>query len=99
MSSVTAAVCASARPWTSAPVFSVMDARAMMVPTKSEFVPRVAELPTFQNTLQACAPLMSLTLLFEAVISVSVVWKMKTALGSPSALSVSSPVIPNVGFE
>jgi hypothetical protein len=46
--------------------------------------------------LQASAPLMSATRLTVAVISVLSIWKMKTALGSPSASSVSVPVIPNV---
>ena len=52
-------------------------------------VPSVAELPTCQNTLQACAPLTSLTRLADAVISVEPAWKTKTAFGSPWASSVS----------
>ena len=39
-----------------APVPRVMDAWAMMVPTVTEPTPRGAELPTAQNTLDACAP-------------------------------------------
>ena len=42
----------------------------MMVPTKSVLVPSVAELPTCQNTLHACASLISVTELFVAVVSV-----------------------------
>ncbi|KRD21322.1 hypothetical protein ASE41_14635 [Streptomyces sp. Root264] len=72
----------------------MIDWSAMMVPTKVELVPRVAELPTFQNTLQGCAPLTRMTLLAEAVVSVDPAWKMKTALGSPLALRVSAPVSP-----
>ena len=41
-----------------------------MVPTKDVDVPRVAELPTCQKTLQACAPPMRLTELLEAVMRV-----------------------------
>ena len=41
-----------------------------MVPANDVPVPRVAELPTCQNTLQACAPLIRLTVLEGAVINV-----------------------------
>ncbi|HKB54389.1 MAG TPA: hypothetical protein VKD22_10335, partial [Ramlibacter sp.] len=40
-SSVTAAVCASSRPWIVAPVFAVMLSAAMIVPTKCVPVPSV----------------------------------------------------------
>src|ERR1051325_6605799 len=56
-SRVTAAVRASSRPSTVAPVVTVMEAKAMMVPLNTEPVPSVAELPTCQNTLAARAPL------------------------------------------
>jgi hypothetical protein len=55
-SNVTAPVRAKALPSSTAPVVSVTDACARMVPTKVEVVPRVAELPTCQKTLAACAP-------------------------------------------
>jgi hypothetical protein len=76
-------------------VFAVIDVRARMVPTKVEPTPRVAELPTCQKTLHAWAPLMSTTLLLGEVMSVKPAWKMKTALGSPWASSVSGPVMAN----
>lgn len=38
-----------------------MDARAKMLPINVVPVPRVAELPTFQKTLQATPPLMTAT--------------------------------------
>ncbi len=44
---------ASARPSMLAPVVTEIDCRARMLPTKVEFVPSVAELPTCQKTLQA----------------------------------------------
>jgi hypothetical protein len=53
VSSVTAPVWASALPTSVAPVVMVMDARARMLPAKALDVPRVAELVTFQKTLQA----------------------------------------------
>ena len=57
VSSVTAPLRASTRPSTVAPVVSVMLVSARIVPRKLEPVPSVAELPTCQKTLQACAPL------------------------------------------
>ena len=68
---------------------------AMMSPEKLLVVPSVAELPTCQYTLQACAPLIRFTLLADAVVSVEPAWKTKTVLGSPWASSVSAPVSPS----
>jgi hypothetical protein len=51
-------------------VFSVADVKAMIVPEKSEYDPRVAELPTCQKTLHAWAPFSSRTVLLDAVIRV-----------------------------
>ena len=90
-SRVTAPLRASARPAMVSPVSTEIDVRARMVPVKAEFVPRVAELPTCQNTLQAWAPLVRMTLLAESVTSVEGAWKMKTAFGSPPAFRVSDP--------
>ena len=53
VSSVTAAVRANTRPSTVAPVVTVMEANARMLPLNTEPVPRVAELPTCQKTLEA----------------------------------------------
>src|SRR5438270_531721 len=55
LSSVTAPLRASSRPITEAPVWAVMEVSAMIVPTNTELVPSVAELPTCQNTLHAWA--------------------------------------------
>ncbi len=52
------------------PVCTVAEVSARMLPTKVVLVPSVAELPTCQNTLQAWAPLIRLTVLLGAVISV-----------------------------
>jgi len=73
-------------------VSKVIDVTARMVPTKSVVVPRVAELPTVQNTLQAWAPPSSTTELLDAVVSVEPAWKMNTASASPPALRVKVPV-------
>src|SRR5947199_8957797 len=60
-SSVTAAVRANSRPSTAAPVVTVMEAKARMFPLNTEPVPKVAELPTCQNTLAALAPPLKIT--------------------------------------
>ena len=92
VSNVTAPFRASVRPFTMvAPVSSPIEVKARMLPLKAVSVPRVAELPTCQNTLQD-SPLMKLTELSDAVVSVLPIWKMKTAAGSPSVLSVTVPV-------
>jgi hypothetical protein len=91
VSRFTAPVLASSRPWIVAAVFAVIVVRAITVPTKLVPVPSVAEDPTSQNTLHACAPLMSETLVLEPVISVEPIWKMNTAAGLPWASSVTLP--------
>lgn len=90
-SRVTAPLRASARPIMVSPVVTVIDCSARIFPWKAEFVPSVAELPTCQYTLQACAPLVSKMWLAELVMSVEPTWKMKTASGLPCALRVSAP--------
>src|SRR4029079_4431475 len=70
VSSVTAPFRASTRPSTVAPVVRVMLVRARIVPRKLEPVPRVAELPTCQNTLQDWAPPVRLIWLADAVVRV-----------------------------
>jgi len=93
---VTAPSIANARPNTVAPVFKVIDCWARMFPWNRVLVPKVAELPICQKTLQAWAPLIRSTLLSEAVVRVVAVWKMNTASGSPWASSVTAPVNPKV---
>ena len=83
VSRVTAPLRASARPSMVAPVVAVIDVRAMMFPRKAVPVPKVAELPTCQKTLHAWAPPIRFTLLFEPVVRVEAIWKMKTACELP----------------
>jgi hypothetical protein len=52
LSSVTAPTRARSLPSTVAPVVAVIDIRARMFPLNVVVVPRVAELPTCQKTLQ-----------------------------------------------
>jgi hypothetical protein len=83
---------ANARPSTVAAVCTVMEVRARIVPLKLDAVPSVAELPTCQNTLQAWAPLIRMTLLAEAVTRVEATWKTNTELGLPWPSRVSCPL-------
>jgi len=68
-SSVTAPVWAKSRPLTLAPVSSVIEVRANIVPTKLVVVPNVAELPTVQKTLHAWAPPSRTIELLDAVVN------------------------------
>jgi len=95
VSRVTAPLRAKTRPFTVAPVFSDAEVNARMLPTKVVPVPRVAELPTCQNTLHGEAPLTSATVLLDAVIRVDPAWKMNTELGLFCASKVSVPVRPS----
>lgn len=92
LSSVTAPARASTRPWTVAPVFSVAEVCARIVPMKLVVLSRVADDPTCQYTLHALPPLMNLTLLLGAVTNVVPALKMNTAAGSPWAFKVRLPV-------
>jgi hypothetical protein len=83
---------ASARPATTVPVVTVIEVNAMIVPTKFEFVPSVAELPTCQYTWHAWAPLIRFTLLADAVIKVEATWKIQMVLESPWPSKVKVPL-------
>jgi hypothetical protein len=69
VSKVTAPLRASARPTTVLPVSTVIEVNAMIVPAKVDPGFKVAELPTCQNTLQACVPLVMTTLPPVSVVS------------------------------
>jgi len=92
VSIVTAPLRAKALPDTLAPVLRVTLVSARIFPANVVVVPIVAELPTCQNTLQGLPPLTIRTDAWLAVVSVLPIWKMKTALALPWALSVSAPV-------
>lgn len=94
-SKVTAPFLASILPSTFAPVVIVADVSAIIFPLKIEFVPSVAELPTCQITLQACAPFRRTILLAPPVISVDADLKIKIALGLFCASRMRVPVIAN----
>jgi hypothetical protein len=68
----------------------------MMFPAKVVFVPRVAELPTCQNTfLDTAPPDMMTWLLPLAVVRLETIWKIQTPVAGPAR--VRFPVIPRVG--
>src|SRR5665213_993235 len=76
------------------PAAHVIDVVARIDPAKFVVVPRVAELPTCQNTLHACAPFSSATTLVDAVVKDDPASKMKTESGLPPPLRVTVPVRP-----
>ncbi len=92
LSSVTAPTCASALPSSDTPVVIVIEAYAIIVPLKTEVVPRVAELPTTQKMLLAWAPPVSMIWLPVRVVRVDAIWKTQTALEFPCASRVRPPV-------
>jgi hypothetical protein len=93
VSRVTAPVLAKARPIIVAPVVTVIDVSAMMVPMKWVLVPKVADLVTCQKTLQGLAPRIRTTLESLAVTRSLPIWKIQTLFGSFSPSSVRVPVI------
>jgi len=90
-SSVTAPVRAKALPDKLVSVVRVTLVWAKMLPVKVLLVPRVAELPTCQNTLHGWPPSITTEELL-AVVSVLPILKTHTAAALPAALSVSVPV-------
>jgi len=92
VSIVTAPFRANARPDTVAPFVRLMLVSARTFPTNSVPVPTSAELPICQNTLHGLPPPIISTEELLAVVSVLPVLKMNTALPSPSASRVSTPV-------
>ncbi len=99
VSNVTAPLRAKTLPLTTAPVVTVTEVKAKRVPTKVEFVPRVADEATCQKTLQAWAPLIRFTLLADAVVRADPTWKIKTAFGFPCPSNVNVPVRPSDDAE
>jgi hypothetical protein len=81
-SRVTAAFRARIRPSTVAAESRVAEVNAMRVPTNVLPDPSVAELPTVQNTLHACAPPSRRTTLPEPVMRLEEAWKMYTPFPS-----------------
>jgi hypothetical protein len=74
-SSVTAPVCAKARPFKLAPVSRVMDVEARIFPMKEVPVPRVAELTSRHQTLQGSPPVTDES---DDVVSVAADLKIQT---------------------
>jgi hypothetical protein len=77
------------------PFFALIEIRANTDPTKEELVPKDADEPTCQKTLQAWAPPVKIIELAVAAVSVESVLKINAALESPSASRVKVPVMLN----
>jgi hypothetical protein len=92
---VTAPFRANSWPWMLDPFFALIEILASTDPTKEELVPKDADVPTCQKTLQAWAPPVKIIELAVAVVSVEAVLKINTALASPPASRVKVPVTPN----
>lgn len=90
--SVTAPFLAKALPCSDTPLLKEIDAKAMTFPTNEVPVPKVADVPSSQKTLEAWAWFIRTTALVVAVVSVVPIWKMNSAFGLPRAFSVSVPV-------
>src|ERR1041384_4446537 len=73
-SKVTAPFRANSLPSTAAPVVTVMEVNARMLPLKTEVVPKVAELPTCQKILAAFAPSLKITWRPVVVVKVDAIW-------------------------
>ena len=69
-----------------------------MVPAKLEVVPRVAELPTCQNTLLASTPPERITWVPVPVVSVEPIWKIKQELAFPARVRVPADIIVELAF-
>src|SRR6202158_4170408 len=84
LSNVTAPFRAKALPQPMvAAVFRVMLVSARIFPWNEVVVPRVAELPTCQNTFESVKLLLKTTKELLAVVSVLPIWKTNWALGLP----------------
>jgi hypothetical protein len=63
----------------------------MMFPANAVAFPSVADDPTCQKTLQACAPLMRTTLDAGAVVSADPIWNKKSEFGMFCPSNTRSP--------
>lgn len=92
VSKVTSPVLASNLPSTTALVPRVILVDARIVPWKLDPLPSVAELPTCQKTLHACAPFSKIISLAEADVSPEPAWKINTAFAFPAPFRVKGPL-------
>ena len=92
VSRVTAPLRARTRPSIDAPVVTVIDVSARMLPVNAVPVPSVADEPTCQKTLLAWTPPVRTTEVFEPVMRVLPAWKMNTEPAGPSSVNGTVPV-------
>jgi hypothetical protein len=91
-SRVTVAPNAKTPPLDTASVVSVTEAAARIFPWNKLPVPKVAELPTCQNTLHANPSPVSRTLDPDAVVREDPIWKYHASLAEPVPARVKVPV-------
>ena len=91
-SRVTVAPNAKTPPLDTALVLSVTEAAARIFPWNKLPVPKVAELPTCQNTLHGNPPPVSRTVDPDAVIREDPIWKYHASLAEPVPARVKVPV-------
>ena len=81
------AVCASALPFSVAPVFIVIFVLANIFPLNSDVVPRATTPATAQKMFLACAPPLRITLVAELISRVPAIWKIQTSSGPPERVT------------
>src|ERR1035437_7712414 len=77
------AVCASALPFSTAPVCNAMFFKSKMFPLNVEVVPRVVVPATCQKMFLACAPPARMTFVAELILRVPAIWKIQIAFWLP----------------
>ena len=92
-SSVTA-VCASALPFSLAPVFITIAVWDNIIPLTSDVVPRVACPATCQKMFWLCAPPLSVTMAPSPTLRVCAIWKIQTSFGPPERVVPVGIVTP-----
>lgn len=81
------AVCASALPFSLAPVCITIAVLSNIFPLKTAVVPIVVFPATCQKMFFACAPPARITLLPELIFRVCAIWNIQTAFGPPERVT------------
>ena len=77
------AVCASALPFSVAPLFSTIAVLSNMFPLKTDVVPRVVWPATCQKMFLACAPPLRITWTPLPTVRVCAIWNIQTSFAPP----------------
>ncbi len=90
------AVCASALPFSLAPLVIAIFVWANIFPLNSDVVPRVTAPATAQKMFLACAPPLRITLVAELISRVPAIWKIQTAFAPPERVTSVGIVTPEL---